>query len=124
MNAPGRPLAFPSTARLRKRIEFEQVRREGSDKTGRMMRLAVFRTGTKEATRIGIITSRRLGSAVTRSRLRRRFREICRINRQGLSEGVWMVVIPRAAAAKANHEELLEEWLKLTRQLNILRSAK
>ncbi|MEO8206972.1 MAG: ribonuclease P protein component [Chthoniobacterales bacterium] len=123
MNAP-RPFAFPSTARLRKRIEFERVRREGTDSTGRAMRLAVFKTSQDEAARVGIVTSRRVGSAVVRSRLRRKLREICRFHRQNMQDGLWLVVVVRAAAARASYEELQSEWLRLARRLDLFKEAK
>ncbi|MEO6053806.1 MAG: ribonuclease P protein component [Chthoniobacterales bacterium] len=123
MNAPG-SFAFPSTARLRKRIEFERVRRDGTDSTGRAMRLAVFKTSQNEAARVGIITSRRVGSAVVRSRVRRKLREICRLHRQEIHEGLWLVIVVRSAAARASYAELQSEWMRLAQRLNIFKETK
>lgn len=85
------------------------------------MRLAAFQSGTREDTRIGIITSRRVGSAVVRSRVRRKLREICRLHRELLCKGLWLVVIARSAAGNATYADLDREWTRLAHRLDIFR---
>jgi ribonuclease P protein component len=60
-----------------------------------------------------VITSRKVGSAVERTRTRRRLREIFRLHRGGLPPGLWMVVVARRAAAVANFSALRGEWREL-----------
>jgi ribonuclease P protein component len=57
---------------------------------------------------------------VTRNRLRRRLREICRLHRTLLVPGWLVVVIAKSAAAQASFLQLREEWLILARRLSIL----
>jgi ribonuclease P protein component len=71
-------------------------------------------------TRFGLITPRRLGEAVTRNRVRRRLREICRLHRPLLTSGLLVVVAAKSTAAKASFQDLREEWLILARRLSIL----
>ena len=70
--------------------------------------------------RIGFITSKRVGGAVERNRVRRRLREIVRQHRPALRAGCWLVVIARHTAAKATSAELATDWLRLARRASIL----
>jgi len=73
-----------------------------------------------EPARFGLITSRRVGGAVDRNRVRRRLRELCRLNRSLVPAGWLVVVIAKSSAAAASFADLREEWLLLARRLSIL----
>ena len=70
--------------------------------------------------RIGLITSRRIGNAVTRNRTRRRLREMVRLSRPRLNDGLWIVLVARRSAAFAGYHEIEREWLSLARRASIL----
>jgi len=70
--------------------------------------------------RVGIITSRRVGSAVVRARVRRRLREIFRTDRPHLAPGCWVVLIARAGAADAQFDALRSEWRRLAKRAGLL----
>ena len=106
-------LTLPKAARLSRRAEFSAVRAEGKSWHGRFMVLGALATAGRQAARIGIITSRKTGTAVERSRVRRRLREIVRLHRGLLPAGLWMVVVPRRAAVTAKYATLSEEWRSL-----------
>ena len=120
--SPGTPrperLGFPRQARIRLSRDFAFVRRKGRSVQGRFLRLTAARR--EGETRFGLVTSRRVGGAVVRNRVRRRLREICRLNRPQVLPGWLVVVSAKSSAAAAAYEELREEWLLLTRQLSIL----
>lgn len=63
--------------------------------------------------RCGVITSRKVGSAVERNRARRRIKEIFRLHRVLLPAGLWMVVVLRRAAVGATYSMLVTEWRAL-----------
>jgi len=73
-----------------------------------------------EQARVGIITSRRVGGAVVRNRVRRRFREIVRLHRPSLVANAWFVIVARQAAANAGFAELEGEWIRLARRAGLL----
>jgi ribonuclease P protein component len=87
---------------------------------GRLLRLSAAPDPAGGGSRFGFVTSRRVGRAVIRNRVRRRLREICRLNRTMLAPGWLVVVVAKPAAAKASFSELREEWLILARRLPIL----
>lgn len=84
------------------------------------MRLSAARALETEPARFGLITSRRVGGAVDRNKVRRRLRELCRLNRPDVPAGWLVVVIAKSSAAKASFADLREEWLLLARRLSIL----
>jgi ribonuclease P protein component len=96
------------------------VRSQGHSAQGRLLRLSVARDPAGGETRFGLITSRRLGEAVTRNRIRRRLREICRLHRPWVESGLLVVVAAKPMATNASFQELREEWLLLARRLSIL----
>jgi ribonuclease P protein component len=65
--------------------------------------------------RFGMSVGRALGGAVVRNRIRRRVREILRLDRQHLHAGWDIVVHPRAAVATADYALLRRELLELLR---------
>jgi ribonuclease P protein component len=73
--------------------------------------------------RIGIVTSRRVGGAVVRNRVRRRLREVFRAMRPRLIPGVWLVAVAKSSAAKASLAALNEECSQLARRGAILREV-
>lgn len=77
-------------------------------------------TGTA---RIGIVTSRRVGGAVTRNRVRRRLREAVRLTRSRLLTSCWLVLIARSLAAEASYQALEAEWLTLAQRSGVLSPA-
>lgn len=116
-------LTLPKAARLTRRAEFSAVREQGRSWHGRLMVLGTLVTPSSGGARFGVITSRRVGPAVGRSRLRRRFREIFRLHRRFLPEGLWMVAVPRRAAADAQYAALYEEWRALCQRGGYLPKA-
>lgn len=113
-------LRLPRSARLTRGGEFARMRAEGRTEQGRFMRCSVVKTGDGSAARIGIITTRRVGSAVVRNRVRRRLREIFRADRPHLTEGCWVLLIARAGAADASFEALQNEWRRLAKRAGLL----
>ncbi len=63
--------------------------------------------------RLGITVPARVGNAVVRNRIKRRLREIFRLNRPAIAAGWDIVVNPRAQAAEAEFLKLAREFLRL-----------
>ena len=111
---------FSVVRRLKLSREFERVRKEGRAVRGGLLMLSVLPVDGEKRFRVGLITSRRVGGAVARNRVRRRLREIVRRNQQALKGGIWFVVIARRSAAQTDSAALEAEWLRLAQRAGIL----
>ncbi len=111
---------FPAARRLKLSREFKKVREEGRTVRGGLLMFGVLAVPDEEKFRVGLVTSRRVGGATVRNRVRRRLREIVRRNQHALKAGTWLVVIARPAAAQADAVALEAEWLRLGRRAEIL----
>lgn len=116
-------LRFPKSARLRQSAEFSRMRKQGTSLHGRLVVLSILQAGGESEARVGLITSRRVGGAVERNRVRRRLREILRVMRPQIARGWWLVVVARAAAVKADFAALRAEVMTLARRGAILSGA-
>ena len=119
-------LRFPKAARLTRATAFARVKKYGRSFPGRLLVLGVLTEAEPNpdiGSRVGFVTSRRVGGAVVRNAVRRHLREAVRHTRPQLRAGCWIVVIARNYAARASGRELAAEWLKLARRAGILLPA-
>ena len=117
---PTTRLRFPKSAHLCRASEFAKLKREGQSFHGQLIVLSVLKSGEEAAARIGLITSRRVGGAVVRNRVRRRLREIVRAARPEMKAGLWLALIARQSASRASFEALRAEWTQLAQRSSIL----
>jgi ribonuclease P protein component len=112
--------SFPRARRLTRASEYERVKREGLVRRGKLLTLSATVVENSGLCRVGFVTSRRVGSAVVRNRVRRRLREIVRQHQHDLRQDFWMVLIAKRDAANASYRALEDEWLRLARRASIL----
>ena len=117
---PAACLRFPKSARLFRASEFRRMKAEAVSFHGKFIVLSVLKDVPSPEVRVGLITSRRVGGAVVRNRVRRRLREIVRVARSQIRAGTWLTLIARQAAAAASSQTLAAEWLQLARRSSIL----
>ncbi|HEU5312524.1 MAG TPA: ribonuclease P protein component [Candidatus Udaeobacter sp.] len=113
-------LSFPKQRRLKRASEYERVKRDGLVRRGKLLTLSATAVENSGLCRIGFITSRRLGSAAVRNRVRRRLREIVRQHQHDLRQDFWIVLIAKRDATNASYRALEHEWLRLARRASIL----
>ena len=75
------------------------------------------RTGTN---RVGITVSKKLGKAHIRNRVRRRVREVYRLNEAKFAPGWDIVVVVRTRAIHAPFDQLTNAYLSLAEKAGIL----
>ena len=112
--------SFPRARRLTQASEYKRVKRDGYTRRGKLLIANVAPIENAGPCRVGFVTSRRIGGAVVRNRVRRRLREIVRRNQHTLREGFWIVLIARREAADASYRALEHEWLRLAKRASIL----
>lgn len=74
--------------------------------------------------RLGVTVSTKLGHAVVRNRIRRRLREIYRLNESRFRTGFDIVVVARSRAVTAEYAELEKAYLSLADKLGLLEAQK
>jgi len=119
MASPG-TFCFPKARGLTRASEYERVKREGLVRHGKLLTLSAAVVDNSGPCRVGMITSRRVGGAVVRNRVRRRLREIVRRHQYDLRQDVWIVLIAKREAASASYGWLEDEWLRLSKRASIL----
>ena len=90
---------------LRSAIDFRAIQ-SGSRSRAHPLLLLRYRRNELDRTRYGISTSRKIGSAVVRNRLRRRLRTVLRALDSRVERGWDVLLIARSEAAAATQAEI------------------
>jgi len=97
---------------LLRRADFRRVYDEGQRRSSSLC-TAFWRANDLPHTRLGVTTPTALGNAVLRNRLKRRLREVFRLNHTAMVRGWDVVLNPRPAVARVSFEHLSKEILRL-----------
>ncbi|HEX5450910.1 MAG TPA: ribonuclease P protein component [Candidatus Limnocylindrales bacterium] len=99
--------------------DFATLMKRGTMRSHPLLATRALRTdlGT---TRFGLATSRALGSAVIRNRVRRRLREALRSLAPRFQPGWDVLVVARPGLVEADHRTLLETLARLLRRSGVL----
>ena len=73
--------------------------------------------------RVGITVSKKLGKAHIRNRVRRRFREVYRLNEEAFLPGWDIVIVARSRAIDADFAKLTAAFLQLADKAGLLRKT-
>ena len=99
---------------------FRRLYRRGDSLANAYFALYVRKNGSAE-NRMGITVSGKMGCAVRRNKVRRRIREIYRLNEEKFIPGFDFVVVARTRAMDAPYEKLEKAFLQLSGKLSLLR---
>ena len=70
--------------------------------------------------RVGVTVGKKLGHAVVRNRVRRRLREVYRLNEAKFAPGWDIVVVARSRCIRADFQKLTQAYLSLAEKAGIL----
>lgn len=110
-------MALPRELRLRHRRDFDAVFRSGRTYHNDLLVLRSLPNDMPH-NRFGFITSKRLGKAVVRNRVRRRLQEAAR--QLPLRSGWDIVISAKAAAAQADYQRLRQGLIDLLARAGLL----
>ena len=79
------------------------------------------RKNRQDCNRVGITVGKKLGKAHVRNRVRRRVREVYRLNEHLFAPGWDIVVVARSRAVDAPFDKLTRSYLTLANRAGILR---
>ena len=115
-------LTFPRSARVRSRTDYLKVQRSGRKVGGRYF-IILSMDNDLPASRFGITVSRKTGNAVTRNRVKRRIRELQRLNRGSVIPGKDIVVIATRQAPGATFDMMKIEYADLLIRAGLARRS-
>jgi ribonuclease P protein component len=115
--------SLPKSHRLQKTWEFEKVRREGQRLVKGCLILNWRIVEGQKFCRLGIISSRKIGNAVVRSRARRLIREVFRLHRGELSPASDLIFIARPSIQEKGYSQVEKDFLLLTREAKLRGNA-
>ena len=108
-----------SRCTLKKNSDFRRLYAKGKSAATPYMVVYCRRNRTGE-NRLGYTVSTRLGHAVVRNRVRRRLREIVRLNAPRLKSGWDIVIVARGRCIGAPYRKLEAAWLSACEKLDLL----
>jgi ribonuclease P protein component len=114
-------LKFGRDARIKQGRDFARVRQGG----GRMVLGCLIanwqRLEPGTTSRLGVITSRKIGNAVVRNRARRLLREAFRLHQHDLAGPLDLVLVARGSIAGKAFESVERDFLTTLRKAGLLR---
>ena len=100
--------------------EFRRIYRKGRSAVSPY--LVVYCQKNREGrSRLGVTVSKKLGHAVVRNRVRRRFRELYRLHKGDMLPGYDIIMVARVRAAELPYGKLEKQYLRCLSELGLLR---
>ena len=111
-------LSYPRAVRIRSRNDYLRIQNVGSKTRGSFFILLIA-SNDLPISRFGITVSRKSGNAVKRNSIKRKIREILRLNRGRFLPGNDIVVVARHRASEAAFSQMEEELLELSQRAGL-----
>ena len=116
-------LGLGRAMRLQHKGEFARIREKGRRVSKGCLIANWITLPAGSPSRLGVVTSRKLGKAHVRSRARRLLRESFRLHQHELREPIAVVLVARAAIVGRKRGEVERDFLTVLRQDGLLRPA-
>ena len=110
--------SFSYRERLHLQKDFKKVFRFGRRLESKEIKILAYVNKGQHIRRLGLVTSRKVGTAVIRNRTKRKLREIFRTNKHSLEPGLDLIFILKPETASQDYGSLKKVIL------NLLESAK
>ena len=112
------------TTSLNKNHEFRRLYNKGKSAASKYVVVYCIRNNSvrnnRPENRLGVTVSTKLGNAVQRNRIRRRLKEIYRINEQSFRKGYNIVLVARQSSRNAGWNELVSSVIFLFTKLGLI----
>lgn len=105
---------------LKKNSDFKRIYSKGKSCVTPFM-VVYCRKNRENENRIGFTVSAKMGHAVVRNRIRRRLREIYRLNKTSFSKGWDIIIVARSRSINGDFRKMEDAFLEACRSLSLLR---
>jgi len=120
MTASGQHARFPKSSRIQASADF-RANRERGNRLAKGYMLANWKSLTPGTpSRLGVITSRRIGKAHIRNRARRLMRECFRLHQHELLQAVDLVLVARRSIVGRDFHSVERHFLALLKKAELL----
>ncbi len=107
---------------LKKNSDFRRLYARGKSAANAYLAVYCRRNG-RPCNRLGYTVSTKLGHAVQRNRIRRRLREIVRLNSPRLKSGWDLVIVARRRCVDGDYHKMEAAFLRACGELDLLKEA-
>ncbi len=114
-------LRLGRAARIKQGRDFARARQEGQRLAGGCLVANWRRLPPASASRLGVITGRKIGGAVVRNRARRLLREAFRLHQHDLAGPVDLVLVARPSVVGKGFVEVETDFLTTLRKAGLLK---
>ena len=114
---------LPRSRRIKHRRDFDRARTQGKRTVGGCLVLNWLPLPADAASRLGVITARKLGNAVARSRARRLLRECFRLHQQDLAQPLDVVLVARQAILGRRLGDVERDFLHALRRARLVKNT-
>jgi len=119
----GKPLRFSQAQRLQRSWEFDRARLEGQ-RIVKGCLILNWRSADAETvqgtSRLGVVTSRKIGNAVARSRARRLMREVFRLHQHDIQQKADIVLVARQSIAGKSFAQVELDFMAAAKQAKLI----
>ena len=115
-------LRFSRAARIKQGREFARLKQHGQRIATGCLVANWQRLPAAAPSRLGVITSAKIGNAVARSRARRLLRETFRVHQRDLAQPLDLVLVARPSIVGKRLEEVEKDFLTTLKRAGLLRA--
>ena len=115
-------LTLLRSMRLRQRRDFSRLRRDGQRIVRRSLVLNWHERSEGQLSRLAVITTKKLGNAVTRNRARRLLRSCFRLHQHELCKPVDLVLVARNGIVGAKMSQAENVFISALGEANLLKT--
>jgi ribonuclease P protein component len=119
---PKESFSLPYSEKLHSQKDFKRVFDSGARFENRIVKIIVFENLENQVSRIGLVTSRKVGKAAIRNKTKRRIREIFRTNKHSIKQGLDLIFISKRETAAVDFERLKEAVLELFKKAGLYKT--
>ena len=119
--SPPDALGLPRTRRIKQGRDFARAKAQGRRLTQGCLVLNWMAISDGASSRVGVITARRIGEAVVRTRARRLLREAFRLHQPHLSQPVDVVLVARPSIVGKPFKEVAGDYVTALKKARLYR---